>query len=99
MLILPAFDDFLEELEFPPLPSIDALSGSLITGRFGFELGKRLSSETALGSFLGDVGVGLRIVLLGCSQFDFSMATSSMSLLAQHVQILWYMLSGSSPHR
>ena len=48
-----------------PLPSSDALSGSSITGRLGCILGKRLSSDTALGSFLGDVGTCLRIVLFG----------------------------------
>ena len=48
-----------------PLPSSDALSGSSITGRLGCILGKRLSSDTALGSFLGDVGACLRIVLFG----------------------------------
>ena len=58
-------EDFLEEFEITPLPSIDALSGSSITGRLGCILGKRLSSDTVLGSFLGDVGACLRIVLFG----------------------------------
>ena len=74
MLMLLAFDDFLEEFEFP-LPSNDALSSSsLIVGNSDLVLGILLSSETALGSFLEDPDTPrfcLSAPLFGCNQFDW----------------------------
>ena len=69
--MLLAFDDFLEEFGFP-LPSNDALSSSsLIVGNSDLVLGILLSSDTALGSFLGSEPGNFIVAFLGCNQVDW----------------------------
>ena len=55
-----------------PLPSNDALSSSsLIVGNSDLVLGILLSSDTALGSFLGSEPGSLIVAFFGCNQVDW----------------------------